>query len=344
MGKQGSSIISSPVLQIQDLSIGFHTENGPVIVVEDINVDIPKGGILGLVGESGCGKSVTAMSIMRLLPSPPSFVRKGRILFENENLLDFGNRAMRKIRGNRIGMIFQEPMTSLNPCFSIGYQIGEVLRLHQNLHGASADRRTMQLLDMVGIGAVDSRLKQYPHQLSGGLRQRVMIAMALACNPTLLIADEPTTALDVTIQAQILDLLIQLKDELSMSILMITHDLGVVAEFCDDVSVMYAGKIVEQADVDTLFAHPRHPYTRGLLSSIPKIGQKTQYLPTIPGMVPSADNRPAGCFFQDRCTQKIDTCAKIPPVPENALQHDNNNNAHIVSCWNPYETSTAFRR
>jgi oligopeptide/dipeptide ABC transporter ATP-binding protein len=259
-------------------------------------------------------------------------VKKGQILFEGKDLLGFGTQAMRKIRGNSIGMIFQEPMTSLNPCFSIGYQIGEVLSLHQGLSKDRARKKCMDLLDMVGIGAVESRLTQYPHQLSGGLRQRVMIAMALACRPRLLIADEPTTALDVTIQAQILDLLIRLKQELDMSILMITHDLGVVAEFCDDVSVMYAGKIVEQADVMTLFETPRHPYTRGLLTAIPKIGKKAKYLATIPGMVPAPDRRPAGCYFVDRCERSIEICSQTGPVPEPASDPK-----HILSCWNPYE-------
>jgi peptide/nickel transport system ATP-binding protein len=325
--------VYAPNLKLEDLTIGFYTENGPLTVVEDVSFEIFRGRILGLVGESGCGKSVTAMSIMRLLESPPSFVEKGRILFENKDLLFFDKKAMRKIRGNSIGMIFQEPMTSLNPCFSIGYQIGEVLSLHQGLSGNPAKKRCMELLDMVGIGAAESRLKQYPHQLSGGLRQRVMIAMALACKPKLLIADEPTTALDVTIQAQILDLLMRLKEELDMSILMITHDLGVVAEFCDDVSVMYAGKIVEQANVMSLFENPGHPYTRGLLTSIPKIGQKTKYLSTIKGMVPAPDHRPKGCYFADRCQNKIDICSQKTPVPENnSIQA-----RHIISCWNPYE-------
>ncbi len=321
------------ILKVEDLTVGFFTEEGPIDVVENVSFEIKKGRILGLVGESGCGKSVTAMSIMRLLASPPSFVKQGRILFENRNILFLNNNAMRKIRGNSIGMIFQEPMTSLNPCFSIGYQIGEVLSLHQGLFGSAAQKRSMELLDMVGIGSVESRLKQYPHQLSGGLRQRVMIAMALACSPKLLIADEPTTALDVTIQAQILDLLIRLKEELSMSILMITHDLGVVAEFCDDVSVMYAGKIIEQADVLSLFEKPVHPYTRGLLSSIPTLGRKAKYLPTISGMVPAPENRPKGCYFEDRCERKIDHCSMKSPVSEASGNLAN----HIVSCWNPHE-------
>jgi len=323
------------ILKVEDLTVGFFTETDPVVVVEDVSFDIKKGRVLGLVGESGCGKSVTAMSIMRLLASPPSFVKSGKILFENRDLLTFSNGAMRKIRGNSIGMIFQEPMTSLNPCFCVGYQIAEVLKLHQKLSGKQVDKRCMELLDLVGIGDVENRLKQYPHQLSGGLRQRVMIAMALACNPKLLIADEPTTALDVTIQAQILDLLIRLKQELNMSILMITHDLGVVAEFCDDVCVMYAGKTVEQADVFSMFKHPGHPYTRGLLSSIPKIGQK-RYLSTIKGMVPSPDNRPAGCNFVERCDQTIDICAYKSPVA-NSYEACNDSTNHTLSCWNPHE-------
>ena len=330
--RQGPDPISDPILKVEDLTIGFYTEDGPLTVVEDVSFEIHKGRILGLVGESGCGKSVTAMSIMRLLPSPPSFVKKGRILFENKDLLSFKQSAMRKIRGNSIGMIFQEPMTSLNPCFSIGYQIGEVLSLHQGLSGNRVKKRCMELLDMVGIGAVESRLIQYPHQLSGGLRQRVMIAMALACKPKLLIADEPTTALDVTIQAQILDLLIRLKQDLDMSILMITHDLGVVAEFCDDVSVMYAGKIVEQANVMSLFETPRHPYTRGLLSSIPQIGRKAKYLSAITGMVPAPDHRPVGCYFADRCQHKIEICSKKRPVLERKSDQ-----TYTLSCWNPYE-------
>jgi len=336
---------SDTVLKVEDLTIGFYTEAGPLTIVEDLSFEIHKAKIMGLVGESGCGKSVTAMSIMRLLPSPPSFIQKGRILFEGKDLLSFKQSSMRKIRGNSIGMIFQEPMTSLNPSFSIGYQIGEVLRLHQGLSGNAIKKRCVELLETVGIGAAQNRLEQYPHQLSGGLRQRVMIAMALACNPKLLIADEPTTALDVTIQAQILDLLIRLKEELDMSILMITHDLGVVAEFCDDVSVMYAGKIVEQADVISLFENPRHPYTRGLLSSIPKIGRKAKYLSTISGMVPAPDHRPKGCYFTDRCQRKIQICSKKSPVPENipvqallsTTENDQSAN-HLISCWNPHES------
>ena len=324
---------SETILSVENLTVGFNTEDGPVDVVEEVWFEIKKGRILGLVGESGCGKSVTAMSIMRLLATPPSFVKKGKVLFENQDLFLFPNKAMRKIRGNSIGMIFQEPMTSLNPCFSIGYQIREVLALHRNLSGKAADKRCTELLDMVGIGDAENRLKQYPHQLSGGLRQRIMIAMALACKPKLLIADEPTTALDVTIQAQILELLTRLKEELDMSILMITHDLGVVAEFCDDVSVMYAGRIIEQADVISLFEDPKHPYTRGLLTSIPAIGRKAKYLSTIKGMVPSPENRPDGCYFQDRCDRKIELCEMERPM----VKRSGKMNTHTIACWNPHE-------
>lgn len=289
------------------------------------------GQTLGLVGESGCGKSVTAMSIIRLLPSPPSRVESGQVIFDGQDLLKLDDAAMRNIRGNRIGMIFQEPMTSLNPTFSIGFQIGEVLRLHRGLGQRQVRDRCIELLDMVGVGSPAARIDQYPHQLSGGLRQRVMIAIAIACNPVLLIADEPTTALDVTIQAQILDLLVRLQKDLDMSILMITHDLGVVAEFCDHVVVMYAGMIVEKAPVDQIFDQPRHPYTRGLLVSVPQIGNKRTYLPTIPGMVPGIGERPRGCYFEKRCEHAIDICRQsIPPLEGRGTENR-------LACWNPYE-------
>ncbi len=323
--------MSKKLLEINDLSVSFATEIGPARVIENISFTVQRGRTLGLVGESGCGKSVTAMSIMRLLPSPPSRVESGGILFNGTDLLELDRAEMRKIRGNRIGMIFQEPMTSLNPTFPIGFQIGEVLRIHRGFDRQQARRRAVTLLDTVGIGSPETRLDQYPHQLSGGLRQRVMIAMALACEPDLLIADEPTTALDVTIQAQILELMIRLQKEFNMSILMITHDLGVVAEFCDDVVVMYAGKIVEQAPVEEIFEHPQHPYTRGLLASIPKIGNKKTHLPTIPGMVPAVDQRPDGCYFAQRCDRVQDVCFRKPP-PLKDLK-----TTQRLACWNPYE-------
>jgi oligopeptide/dipeptide ABC transporter ATP-binding protein len=320
------------ILEVRDLSVSFATENGPAKVIEDVSFSVEHGRTLGLVGESGCGKSVTAMSIIRLLPSPPSRVESGRIFFNGDDMLELNDAEMRSIRGNRIGMIFQEPMTSLNPTFSIGFQIAEVLRIHRGLGRNQARKRCIQLLEMVGIGSPASRLDQYPHQLSGGLRQRVMIAMAIACRPGLLIADEPTTALDVTIQAQILDLLVKLQKDLDMSILMITHDLGVVAEFCDHVAVMYAGKIVEKAPVGQIFSHPKHPYTHGLMTSIPQIGHKRTYLPTIPGMVPGIGRRPAGCYFADRCDRVTDVCRHSEP------RLDGQGTDTRLACWNPYET------
>ena len=319
------------ILKVRDLSVSFATNNGPAKVIEEVSFSMDHGQTLGLVGESGCGKSVTAMSIIRLLPSPPSRVESGQVIFDGQDLLKLDDAAMRNIRGNRIGMIFQEPMTSLNPTFSLGFQIGEVLRLHRGLGQRQVRDRCIELLDMVGVGSPAARIDQYPHQLSGGLRQRVMIAIAIACNPVLLIADEPTTALDVTIQAQILDLLVRLQKDLDMSILMITHDLGVVAEFCDHVVVMYAGMIVEKAPVDQIFDQPRHPYTRGLLVSVPQIGNKRTYLPTIPGMVPGIGERPRGCYFEKRCEHVIDICRQsIPPLEGRGTENR-------LACWNPYE-------
>jgi len=319
------------ILEVRDLTVSFATEQGHLNVIEEVSFSVEHGRTLGLVGESGCGKSVTAMSIIRLLPSPPSRVESGRILFNGRNLLKLDEAAMRAIRGNRIGMIFQEPMTSLNPTFTIGFQIAEVLRIHRGFRLRQARDRCVELLNMVGIGSPAARLDQYPHQLSGGLRQRVMIAMAIACGPALLIADEPTTALDVTIQAQILDLLVKLQKELEMSILMITHDLGVVAEFCDHVVVMYAGVIAEKAPVGQIFSHPRHPYTRGLLASVPQIGKKRTHLPTIPGMVPGISERPVGCYFAQRCERVTDICWRtIPPLEGQGTENR-------LACWNPYE-------
>ncbi|MGH6945253.1 MAG: ABC transporter ATP-binding protein, partial [Geminicoccaceae bacterium] len=282
----------------------------------------------GLVGESGCGKSVTARAIMRLLPTPPARIEGGRVLFDGQDLLRLDERSMRKVRGNRIGMIFQEPMTSLNPTFPVGFQVGETLRLHRRLGRAEIRSQVLDLLHVVGIGAPERRFDQYPHELSGGLRQRVMIAMALACHPRLLIADEPTTALDVTIQAQILDLLVRLRDELGMAILLITHDLGVVAEYADEVVVMYAGKLVEWADVRALFRAPRHPYTHGLLSSMPRLAGTRGRLTTIPGTVPGPADRPPGCPFVGRCPRAIERCpAEFPPLEREGQ--------HTFACWNP---------
>ena len=320
---------SAPLLAVEGLSVAFDTEQGERRVVEDVSFRVSPGETLGLVGESGCGKSVTAMSIMRLLPSPPSRAFAGAIHFEGRNILDLPADAMRGIRGNRIGMVFQEPMTSLNPVLSIGYQIEEVLRLHRGLGRRQAREQSLAMLRLVGIGAPERRLSQYPHQLSGGLRQRVMIAIALVCRPQLLIADEPTTALDVTIQAQILDLLRRLKRELGMALLLITHDLGVVAEMCDQVVVMYAGRIVEQAQAVELFRHPRHPYTAGLLAAMPRLTPKGGKLPSIPGTVPPPGKRGIGCSFADRCPRVQERCrAERPDLSAVGEQHK-------AACWNP---------
>ncbi len=319
---------STPLLSVEHLSVGFRTEAGVARVVDDLSLAIESGKIVGLVGESGCGKSVTAKAIMRLLPMPPARIEAGCIRLEGQDLLTLDERAMRAVRGNRIGMIFQEPMTSLNPTFPVGFQIGEALRLHRPASRAEAREHVLDLLRLVGIGAPARRLAQYPHELSGGLRQRVMIAMALACRPKLLIADEPTTALDVTIQAQILELLLRLRDELGMAILLITHDLGVVAEYADEVVVMYAGKRVEWADVRALFQSPRHPYTQGLLASMPRLEGGAGKLPTIPGAVPGPMERPPGCPFVGRCPRAQERCAgEFPPLVEQ--------DGHGFACWHP---------
>jgi oligopeptide/dipeptide ABC transporter ATP-binding protein len=324
---QGSP--ASSLLSVEGLSVAFDTEQGERRVVEDVSFSVGAGETVGLVGESGCGKSVTAMSIMRLLPSPPSRAYAGRILFDGTDLLALPAGPMRGLRGNRIGMVFQEPMTSLNPVFSIGYQIEEVLRLHRGASRNEARRQSLDMLRHVGIGAPERRLGQYPHQLSGGLRQRVMIAIALICRPQLLIADEPTTALDVTIQAQILDLLRRLKREMGMALLLITHDLGVVAEMCDQVVVMYAGRIVEQAHSAELFRHPRHPYTAGLLAAMPRLTAKGGKLPSIPGTVPPPGKRGIGCSFAERCPRALERCRKERPDLTAAGEN------HAAACWNP---------
>ncbi len=318
-----------PLLAVEGLTVGFDTEQGERRVVEEVSFTVGAGETVGLVGESGCGKSVTAMSIMRLLASPPSRALAGRILFEGADLLLLKPGAMRALRGDRIGMVFQEPMTSLNPVLSIGFQIQEVLRLHRGVTRAEARRQAVEMLRFVGIGAPERRLAQYPHQLSGGLRQRVMIAIALVCRPQLLIADEPTTALDVTIQAQILDLLRRLKREMGMALLLITHDLGVVAEMCDQVVVMYAGRIVERAPAAALFHRPRHPYTAGLLSAMPRLAPKGGKLPTIPGTVPPPGKRGQGCSFAERCPRVLARCRT--ERPDLALVGE----SHRAACWNP---------
>jgi len=309
---------SEPLLEVRNLVTTFHTDDGELRAVDAVSFDVRQGETVGLVGESGCGKSVTSLSILRLIPSPPGKIASGKILLEGQNLLDRSEKEMRTIRGNAISMIFQEPMTSLNPVYDVGSQIVEAIRLHQKKSRKEALERAVELLALVGIPSPKTNAGAYPHELSGGMRQRVMIAMALACEPKLLIADEPTTALDVTIQAQILELLKKLQDQLKMSVLLITHDLGVVAEYTDRVVVMYAGRVVERAPVRDLFARPKHPYTKGLLESIPKLGAvhhvgERRRLPTIEGMVPSLINLPRGCRFADRCGMVIDICREKEP-------------------------------
>ncbi len=317
------------LLAVDALSVGFGPARARIPVVDGVSFAVAKGETLGLVGESGCGKTVTAMSAIRLLPSPPAHVTGGSVRFDGIDLVGASKSQLRGLWGNRIGVVFQNPMTSLNPVFTIGFQLTEALRLHRSLGEAQAREQVMAMLARVGINAPERRLQQYPHELSGGLRQRVMIAMALICHPELLIADEPTTALDVTLQAQILDLLRSLRDELGMGILMITHDLGVVAEFCDRVAVMYAGRIVETAPVRALFRHPRHPYTRGLMDSIPRMDTpREQALATIEGMVPAPGRRGAGCAFADRCSRALERCRTALPV----LSGDG---GHAAACWNP---------
>ena len=316
------------LLNIVDLSVSFKTEDGPTSIVENVSFKVGAGEIVGLVGESGCGKSVTAMSVMGLLPPGISQIDNGVIELGKKSILHLDEASLCKIRGDRIGMIFQEPMTSLNPTYTIGFQLIEALRLHRPVSRDEARQSAVEMLQLVGVSAPERRVDQYPHELSGGLRQRVMIAMALICRPDLLIADEPTTALDVTVQAQILELLARLKQELGMAILLITHDLGVVAEFCQRVLVMYAGRIIEQAKVEDLFANPRHPYTLGLLQAMPRISSPSGKLPTIPGIVPSPGNRPAGCYFAERCSRSTARCSnEHPPLDGDAV--------HQFACWNP---------
>jgi oligopeptide/dipeptide ABC transporter ATP-binding protein len=322
-------------LDVQDLRTYFHTEAGVARAVDGVNFRIPRGRTLALVGESGCGKTVTALSVMRLVPNPPGRIESGRVAFDGEDLLTLSDRQMRDVRGNDVAMIFQEPMTSLNPVYTVGDQIGEAIELHQRIYGREALDRAAEMLAKVGIPDPTSRVYEYPHQLSGGMRQRVMIAMALSCDPSLLIADEPTTALDVTIQAQILDLLRTLQEQTQMSILLITHDLGVVAEMADIVAVMYAGKIVELATVEELFDDPLHPYTVGLFQSLPRLGEQRTRLDVIPGNVPNPLQFPPACKFHPRCIryEEFEKCRTLEPELEELRP------GHWVSCWKADENS-----
>lgn len=314
--------MTEPLLSLRHLVTAFDTDEGYLRAVDDVSFDVFPGRTLGIVGESGCGKSVTSLSILRLIPSPPGFIERGEALFQGKDLFRLTEREMQKVRGNDISMIFQEPMTSLNPVYTVGSQIVEAIRLHRSTSRKAARTRAIELLDLVGIPAPAERVDSYPHTLSGGMRQRAMIAMALACEPRLLIADEPTTALDVTIQAQILDLLRSLQAELGMSIIFISHDLGVMAEFSHEIAVMYAGKIVEHAKTDALFETPRHPYTRGLMRSLPSQRNRGEHLPTIRGIVPDLRTLPPGCRFQDRCELATEICRADEPSLELVAETD----------------------
>jgi oligopeptide transport system ATP-binding protein len=325
--------VARKVLDVRNLKTQFFTRAGVVYAVDGVSLHVDEGETLGIVGESGCGKSVTATSIMRLIPSPPGRIVEGEILLDRgsgpENLLDFSDREMRRVRGNSIAMIFQDPMTSLNPVYTVGDQLTEPLILHLGMSKREAEERAVELLRRVGIPGADERLHSYPHQFSGGMRQRVMIAMALGCSPQLLIADEPTTALDVTIQAQILDLMLQLNREVGMAVMLITHDLGVVAEVCERVNVMYAGQIVETGSAERIFKHPQHPYTIGLLNSVPQLGSnvKGELIP-IPGLPPDLLEPPIGCRFRPRCRYRQEKCEESPPLAEVAT-------GQRARCWFP---------
>lgn len=321
------------LLAVEHLSTHFFTRNGVVRAVDDVSFSVARGETIGIVGESGCGKSATVLSIMKLIPNPPGRLVEGRILFSPGNgapavdLRTAPESYMQKIRGNAISMVFQDPMTSLNPVLTIGWQLREPLQLHLNMNKREARDRSIELLKMVNIPSPENRLDDYPHQFSGGMRQRVMIAMAIACNPQLLIADEPTTALDVTIQAQILELIQQLKDELNMAVILITHDLGVVGQVCDRVIVMYAGEIVESAPVDELFENPKHPYTQGLLNSVPRLGAHVKKrIEPIEGAPPNLYALPPGCRFAPRCKHRFEMCNEDPPLKQAAANHD-------CACW-----------
>ncbi|MGI8729808.1 MAG: ABC transporter ATP-binding protein [Solirubrobacteraceae bacterium] len=323
-----------PLLQVKDLRTYFFTEDGVVKAVDGVTYDVNEGETLGLVGESGCGKSVSALSLLRLIPNPPGKIVDGEIIFDGEDLLKMDDDEMRHVRGNRIAMIFQEPMTSLNPVLTIGKQLTEALELHLKMDRNSAIARAVELLEMVGIPEARRRIGDYPHQFSGGMRQRVMIAMALSCNPKLLLADEPTTALDVTIQAQVLEVLARLSKEFGTAVIIITHNLGVVARYADRVNVMYAGKVIETAKANELYANPRHPYTLGLLKSVPRLDQlRKDKLDPIEGVPPDMVNLPPGCPFFPRCSFRTDKCREEYP-PMVVVGTD-----HTAACWHTDETA-----
>ena len=319
--------MSEPILEVKDLHICFHSDKGALPVVEGVDFSLNESEILAIVGESGCGKSVTSLSILGLIETPPGEITGGEILYRGKNLLACSEKEMEKIRGNDISMIFQEPMTSLNPVYTVGKQIMESLKYHQGLKGAEAKAKAIELIGLVGISSPETFFNNYPHQLSGGMRQRVMIAIALACNPKILIADEPTTTLDVTIQAQIMNLIVDLKKKTGTSIILITHDFGVVSKMAEKVVVMYAGQIVEATGVKEIFAHPLHPYTEGLLKSIPRLDEDPEYLYNIKGTVPPPSDFPVGCRFSPRCPFATERCkAERPPLREAEPGHQ-------IRCW-----------
>ncbi|WP_448521563.1 ABC transporter ATP-binding protein [Pseudothermotoga sp.] len=317
------------LLRIENLRLYFDTEEGTVKALEDVNLSVKEGEIVGVVGETGSGKSITAMSILKLIPTPPARMLSGKIWFDNQEISSFDEEKMREIRGKKIAMIFQEPMTSLNPTFTIGEQLCDVLMTHEKIEKKQAIEKILEVFKLVRMQDPEALLNKYPHQLSGGMRQRVMIAMALLCNPKLLIADEATTALDVTIQAQILGLIKRMNEQLKLSVLIITHNFGIVAQICDKVAVMYAGYVVEIADIKEIFARPRHPYTRGLLSAIPPIDRKVERLKIIEGSVPNLIEPPSGCRFHPRCERFV---PGVCDVEAPKLVGD----GHMVACFNPY--------
>jgi oligopeptide/dipeptide ABC transporter ATP-binding protein len=327
--------MATPLLSVRDLVVEFKTEQGRVRAVDGLSFDVHPNETVGLVGESGCGKTVTGLSMLRLIPSPPGEIVSGQILFEGKDLAQASEKEMRGIRGSDISMIFQEPMTALNPVFTVGNQMIDVLRRHRGLTPSQARADAIDMLTKVGIPVPKKRIDEYPHQLSGGMRQRVMIAMALSCDPKLLVADEPTTALDVTTQAQVLEQIVKLQDEFNMAVILVTHDLGVVAETCNRAIVMYCGSIVENAPIEALFSAPRHPYTAGLLGSIPTVrAEKLKELPIIPGMVPDLLALPAGCRFADRCDRALASCTSQRPELAEGPDSD-----RVVACFNPVEAA-----
>ncbi len=315
------------ILELKNLTISFGNKKERYEVVSDVSINVPKGKIVCVVGESGCGKTVTALSIMGLLPIPPASVDSGEVIFDGQNLLGLSEKQLRDYRGNRLSMIFQEPVSSLNPVFTIGNQIGEAISAHRSVSKSEERDRVVELLDLVGIPAPETRLNSYPHELSGGMCQRVMIAMALSCDPELLIADEPTTALDVTIQAGILDLILELRDRTGMAVILITHDLGIVSEVADEVYVLYAGKVVEKGTRDSIFNKPSHPYTVGLINSVPSLIEKVGELKSIAGNIPSPKNFPSACRFQDRCEYVFEKCREKEPGLEKIEEE------HYSACY-----------